>query len=90
MYRALLFNSTYVIIGNGCSTPFWKARWLFGIAPKDMAPTLFASTRFKRRSMHQELTNSKWIKSIGIINNPSMIEEYVMLYLGISAISLVE
>jgi hypothetical protein len=70
--------------------PFWEFRWLFGAAPKEMVPSLFALTRFKRRSVQQELSNSNWIRNLGTIDNPSMVEEYVMLYLAISAISLTD
>lgn len=35
------FVSTTMVIGNGKNTPFWEARWLQGMAPKDLAPNLF-------------------------------------------------
>jgi hypothetical protein len=40
--------------------------------------------------VQHELSNSSWIRSLGTIDYPSVIEEYVMLYLAISAISLVD
>jgi hypothetical protein len=38
--RALFFTSTVITIGDGKSTLFWKARWLNGVAPKELAPNL--------------------------------------------------
>jgi hypothetical protein len=38
---------------------------LFGTAPKEMAPDLYAKVRFKNRSMHYELNNNRWIQNLG-------------------------
>jgi hypothetical protein len=46
--RIPFFNSTYIQVGNGRNTPFWKAKWIQGAAPKDLAPGLFKSARFKK------------------------------------------
>jgi hypothetical protein len=55
--RALFFSSTYIVIGDGKNTPFWKAKWLNGAAPKDIAPSLFREARCKRRMVSVELHN---------------------------------
>jgi hypothetical protein len=39
--RQLFFSSTWIQVGNGKTTPFWEAKWLFGAAPKELAPNLF-------------------------------------------------
>jgi hypothetical protein len=39
-------------------TLFWKAKWLQGAAPKEIAPSLFKRARFKKRSVHDEIKNS--------------------------------
>jgi hypothetical protein len=49
--RQLFFISTTIQIENGRNTPFWEARWLQGLAPKDLAPSLYNSARFKTRSV---------------------------------------
>jgi hypothetical protein len=46
--KHLFFSSTKVLVGDGRNTPFWEARWLNGAAPKDLAPNLYATARFKR------------------------------------------
>jgi hypothetical protein len=56
--RQLFFSSTLISIGDGKNTPFWEAKCLDGIAPKDLAPTLFQKkTRFKKRTLNIELHN---------------------------------
>jgi hypothetical protein len=82
------FNSTYIQIGDRRNTPFWKAKWLHGAAPKDMAPGLFKRARFKSRTLYDELRNNCWIRSLKEVNTPELIDEYVTLYLAISTISL--
>jgi hypothetical protein len=88
--RAIFFASTYIHIGDGKATPFWEAKWLHGVAPKDMAPTLFKIARYKKRSVHTEVLNDNWIKSLGTINNPAQLDEYVMMFLAISSVTLTD
>jgi hypothetical protein len=85
--RSLFFTSTRVQVGNGKNTPFWESKWLQGAA-KDMAPGLFRGTRFKHRSVSQELKNNSWIRSLGHINTPDLMEEFVMLYLALALVQL--
>jgi hypothetical protein len=88
--RALFFSSTQVIIGNGRNTPSWEAKWINGVAPRDIAPSLFKSTRFKIRTVQKELQNDNWIKSLPLIDNHCLIDEYVNLALLLSTVSLAE
>jgi hypothetical protein len=86
--RALFFSSTYIIIGNGNIMPFWEARWLHGTAPKVIAPNLFKQTRFKNRNVSTEMKNHAWIRCLGEINSPALLEEYIMLFVMLNAVSL--
>jgi hypothetical protein len=86
--RALFFNSTYVHIGNGKNTPFWDAKWLLGSAPKDIAPNLYKGARFKNRTVHVELNNIRWIRNLGLIHSPDMLEEYIMLFMALISVTL--
>lgn len=88
MARALFFSSTYITIGNGRNTPFWEARWLRGASPKDIAPNLFMASRCKRRMISTELQNFNWIRNIRNINTPILLEEFVMLHMALSSITL--
>jgi hypothetical protein len=86
--RALFFSSTYIIIGNGKNTPFWEAKRLHGSAPKDIAPSLFNAARCKGRMVAKKLQNCNWIRNIRGIQNQAMLEEYTMLYMALSSVTL--
>jgi hypothetical protein len=88
--RSLFFSSTYMQVGDGKITPFWEARWLHETAPKDIAPNLFKAARFKSRSIATELHNSNWIRNIGPINSPSLLNEYVLLFIMLSSVTLTQ
>jgi hypothetical protein len=61
----LLFNaSTRVTIGDGNRARFWHHSWLEGEAPRYLAPNLFKLVRKKNRTIHQELNNGNWIRSL--------------------------
>jgi hypothetical protein len=86
--RALFFASTYIHVGDGKNTPTWEAKWLNAAAPKELAPNLFKMARFKKRTVPAELHNNNWIKNLGEINNPVVLEEYILLYLALSTVVL--
>jgi hypothetical protein len=88
--RAMFYNSTYILIGNSRNTPFLEARWLNGAAPKDIAPGLYNSARFKNRCVHTELENHRWIRNIKEVNTPLLLEEFVLLYLALSTVTLTD
>jgi hypothetical protein len=69
-----------MLVGDGNSIPFWEARWLHEAAPKDIAPSLFRNARFKSRTIAIELHNSIWIRNIGAINSPALLQECVTLH----------
>jgi hypothetical protein len=46
--RQLFFSSTTVQIGDDKNTPFWETRWINGISPKELAPNLDLTARFKK------------------------------------------
>jgi hypothetical protein len=73
-------------VGNGKNTSFWECKCLQGAAPKDMAPGLFRETRFKHRSVFQELKNNSWIRSLGQRSTPVLMEEFVTMYLALTMI----
>jgi hypothetical protein len=43
----IFYAATSITIGNGMKTPFWHAPWLNGRSPKDIAPTIFESSKRK-------------------------------------------
>jgi hypothetical protein len=63
---------------------------LHGTTPKDIAPNLYKAARCKRRMVSIDLHNSNWIRNIRGINTPAMLEEYTLLYMALSSVSLTE
>jgi hypothetical protein len=86
--RALFFSSTIIHIGDAKFTPFWGAKWVHETAPKDLAPDLYKSARFKKRLVFKKLQRDNWIRSIGEISCPTLLDEFVLLYMALSSISL--
>lgn len=86
--RELFFSSTTVSIGNGRNTPFWEARWLNGMKPKELAPNLFLVARYKKRSVAKELHNFNWIRNCQRIDNPQLVEEFTMLFMVLATVTL--
>lgn len=86
--RDLFFASTYVIIGNGKDTPFWEANWLNGAAPIRLAPNLYKQARFKRRTVHQELTDHRWITNLRQLDTQTLLDEFALLYTALSGVEL--
>jgi hypothetical protein len=86
--RQLFFSSTKISAGDGRNTPFWEARWLDGVAPKDLAPNLFNLAHFKTRSVHDELRNNNWISNLQNINSTSLMEEFILLFMALELVVL--
>jgi hypothetical protein len=88
MDRYLFFNSTWIPIGNGKTTPFWEARWLSGQSLKELTPNLYSITRFKRRSVALKMYNDNWIRNLQHVSNPIQLEEFTLLFMEISDVQL--
>jgi hypothetical protein len=59
-----------------------------GAAPKDLAPGLYQTARYKKRSVYDELKNSSWIKNLQEIHDPDLLDEFVQLYMAPTTIQL--
>jgi hypothetical protein len=86
--RALFFVSTVINIGNGRNTPFWEARWLNGVSPKDLVLNLYHQAQFKNRMVNKELTNFNWIKNLRQVNSEDLLDEFFLLYTSLSEVHL--
>jgi len=53
-------------VGNGTNTLFWTDRWLHGQSLDMMVPHLFGaiSSRPKRRTVHEAMTDRRWVSDI--------------------------
>jgi hypothetical protein len=77
-------------VGNGRNTPFWKARWPDGEAPKNLALNLFKVARFKKRYVYSELKNNSWIRNLLAIDSTKLLEEFTLLFMALSEVPLSE
>jgi hypothetical protein len=84
----LFFCSTEINIGNGKDTPFWEARWLNGLSPKELAPNLFQVARMKNKIVHKELQNLNCIRNLRDINSSALLEEFMLLFMALSDVEL--
>lgn len=61
-----------------------------GVAPKEIAPNLYVTAHYKKRSVSTELHNQNWIRNLAPINNPTLLQEYVTLHNLLSTVTLTE
>jgi hypothetical protein len=86
--RALFFSSTYIQVGDGRNTPFWEDKWVNAAAPKDIVSNLYKMARMKNMAVSVELHNHSWIKNLREISSSIMLEEYIMLFIALSTVTL--
>jgi hypothetical protein len=68
--------------------PVWEARWINGVFSKEVASNLFKQSRFKHRSVHQELFQFNWIKKLVNISSEEVLDEFFLLFHTLSDIQL--
>ncbi|KAI4997019.1 hypothetical protein ZWY2020_052361 [Hordeum vulgare] len=61
---AIFARATNVCLGNGKTDLFWKDAWLNGMSPRDIAPSLFAGSSRKGRTVHDALLRDNWIDDL--------------------------
>jgi hypothetical protein len=61
---------------------------LSSAAPKELAPNLFAIAKFKRRLVGRESHNNSWIRNLAHISTPVQLDEFSILFMPISDITL--
>jgi hypothetical protein len=82
MDMALFFASTVINVGNGKNMPFWEARWVNEVSPKE----LVLNANLKSTTVHKELLNMNWIKNLKQINTEELLEEFILLFNTLSEI----
>jgi hypothetical protein len=60
------------------------AKWLDGVAPKELAPNLFQVARFNKRIVSSKLHNDSWIRNLPNITTPTQLEEFTLLFMTLS------
>ena len=62
--RQLFDAAIEITVGSGAIANFWKDRWLHGFVPRVIAPTLYAISYRKNRSVEQALKENKWLADL--------------------------
>jgi hypothetical protein len=86
--RTLFFNSTFIHIRDGGKYSLLGGKMAGGLAPKDIAPNLYKLVRFKKKTVHVELQNQRWINDFMGIQIPDLLEEFVDLHIALSMVTL--
>jgi hypothetical protein len=84
--RTLFFASIVIEINDSSSTPFWEARWVNGVSPKELAPNLFDKGQFKFRTVAKELHNLNWIRNLKEINTKQLMDEFILLFSALNEV----
>ena len=89
--RNLFAAATRITLGDGKTAKFWFSAWLFGEAPKDIAPTIFASSLHKKQTVFSALQNGRWVQDINLTTGLSVthIDQFVRLWIKINQIQLI-
>jgi hypothetical protein len=78
-----LFNSaTTITVGNGELARFWDSAWLQGLAPKQIAPSIYAISKKRGRTVANATLNDAWVLDIDIsrLRSASQIHEFSFLW----------
>jgi hypothetical protein len=80
--RRLLNAATTITVGNGEMARFWESAWLQGLAPKQIASSIYAISKKKRRTVANATLNDVWVHDIDIwhIRSASQIHEFITLW----------
>ena len=78
------FFSVAVItqVGNGTNTLFWIDRWMHGQSLVRIVPHFFGtiSNRARKRSVHEAMTEMRWISDIRGALTVDVLAEYLVLW----------
>ena len=90
--RNLFAAATRISLGDGKTAKFWFSAWLAGVAPKDIAPKIFASSFRKYQTVFSALQNGRWVQDIDLRTGFTAlhIEQFVILWTKINQIHLTQ
>jgi hypothetical protein len=86
--RELFAAATEITIGDGSIANFWKDRWLQGVAPRELAPSLFAIASRKNRTVKQAMANDTWLSDLKYGLNHEQLPELLSLARLIDVVQL--
>lgn len=79
---------TFVTVGDGKKTCFWKDRWLLGQAPKDIAPLCFRLAWRKNQTVATSLPQNNWMKGLKRLLTQAEIRQFVDLWIQLQTVQL--
>jgi hypothetical protein len=74
---ALFRASTKITLGDGLFAKFWHDNWSGRGPLSATAPELFKIASCKNRSVHKELLNDNWIRSVARISTAAQLREFI-------------
>jgi hypothetical protein len=74
------------MVHNRKTAKFWTDSWLYGSAPAMMFPRLYQHSRRKPRTVTYAMSNENWIGDVMHGLSPSLIAEYIMLWIMVDSI----
>jgi hypothetical protein len=89
--RRLFAAATSVRVGDGKSSLFWESAWLRGMTPRDTFPLTYSISNGKNRSIHEALSNNRWIQDLHFNHNDfsaAHIHEYCQLWCEVNQLRL--
>jgi hypothetical protein len=88
--KQLFRASTEVILGNGRKAKFWDSAWIFGQAPRDIAPNLFKLAWRKNQTVAEDLENNNWTRGLWRMSTATEIAELISLWEAVSGVQLTD
>jgi hypothetical protein len=86
----IFYAANTIMLGNGAKTPFWHAPWVEGRAPIDIAPLIFESSKHKKCTVSQAITEGTWMRNINAIETFTWdhITQFIELWILVHNIQL--
>jgi hypothetical protein len=75
--KALFRACTTMMIGNGNRVQFWEDRWLQGLTPKEVAPTLHRLAWRKNLTVADAMVAGKWMRELHRISTQEETNQFV-------------
>jgi hypothetical protein len=85
---SVFYACTKITIGRGNINKFWTSRWLDGVAPVDISPSLYNLTRLKKLTVEQAMVNNRWMTRMNRINSEVQLREYTGLWIKLQGFNL--
>jgi hypothetical protein len=89
--QSLVDMAMVTVVGDGCSTLFWKDKWLNGKRIKDLVPGIYAMVHKRivnKRKVSEAICNQLWISDFRGAMSVPIILEFLQLYQLLEEVAL--